>query len=910
MRNKKEIRYSLQLLIQLQKMSSYKRDSGYALLVTSVLAILMFSMLSTYLFSSRLFKSSGNAMIDATSTFYSAETALNKRANYIRKKFDSYSNPTGTEPSGANIAEQMAVCISTTAIGSKGTGDFNCRVDESDYKEAFTTTTKSANGSFGGASGYGKNGNIKYKSFSFVKALPNPGGGPVELKVIDVGDFRGLRSLDYRYRVYSTAIKEAGSTGTNISAQSMLQMEFINRLIPVFQFAAFYENDLEITSSTDMVVNGPVHTNKSLYLSPGGLLTLNNPSTYAKNIFRSRPYVANHSGTTIGKRVLLAGGGPYTDSPADCSLGTKRCIEVKNAWSSAPTAISQVDINASNGMLKKQSKLQLPPIGFLGRSGDYYDKADLRIDFNPGRTGVGTPFNVTSINRSLITPTLEDFSTKPGLINSLQKPVLLRVTNDATRQLSEVTRLCPRLGGGLGEPTGYADAIPAFTTTNFPTLSRTALLTVNSKNNAISALLEAIARTPGVTYEATKLPAAGSLKTAFENALSTFGITGATRDSITSLPLNVIAALNTTTTDTSTITNPGKGGCFLPAPMQVLTGQTDRKENRSMTILQSNIKSLVVWNRDGWYWDTTMKNTQDKLFMTKRTARIAAGLPAPTIDAAQNAKAVVGANCDYDCLELSPTDVSEGGLVWHYSMIDRNSPYNYLSGDGITRVDSKGLSPYGFAFSGGNRLPGALTIASDQAVYLQGDYNNPSNTAGDTSATLDGSQFDLRNAANYPPATEKKPASVLTDSITILSNKCYDVNNYRLNCFNTVMPNAGDTSVTSTVVRAAILSGTENFKIDGNGNMVENGPGLNNHIRMLESWTGVTFKYKGSFVSQGIPTEFNGQYLPGGTYYQIPIRDFGFDTDFNRADGLPPLTPRVSLLNQQVFKRDYDSQDR
>jgi hypothetical protein len=363
----------------------------------------------------------------------------------------------------------------------------------------------------------------------------------------------------------------------------------------------------------------------------------------------------------------------------------------------------------------------------------------------------------------------------------------------------------------------------------------------------------------------------------------------------------------------------------------------DRKENytsggsgRSMTILQSHIKSLTAWNRDGSYWDgTRVQSTADMLFVSKRAARLATtpGAAEPAVPTATNSKAI--GSCNFDCLEMSSVDTTEGGLVWHYSMIDRNAPYNYASGDGITRDNSRGLSPYGFAFSGGRRLPGALTIASDQAIYLQGDYNNPSNRPGDEGSNpdvngvldLDQSQFQLPSATVYPPAIEKKPASFLGDSMTILSNSCYDPN-YRLSCLTASMTLA-DTTPTAdrvrfNVVRAAILSGTESTKVNASNTIVERGAGLNNHVRMLEDWNAgssttnpdKTFKYRGSFVSKGIPTEFNGQYRLGGTYYNIPNRDFGFDNDFNRVDGLPPLTPRVNLLNQRVFRRDYDSQNR
>jgi hypothetical protein len=944
LKNKKEVRHSLQFLVQLQKYSAKSKNNGYALIMTSLISILMFSMLSAYLFSGRMYKAGSNALIDAGSTFYASESGLNKRSTEIRKKFDGYSEPKGTEPGGASPAAQMANCMSSTST-NKGTGDFACNVIATKYKEAVLTNEKSAH-TVGIGNDFKTSANINYNSFSFVKSIPNPNGNT--LQVLDSGPFAGLRSIDNRFRVYSTAVKQAGNTEAGISAQSMLQMEFINHYIPVFQFAAFYEKDLEMTNSGNMNITGPVHTNASLYLAPGGLLVLNNRATYVNNAYKSLSYTATHGGAT--RQALLVGGGPYATGVNAVTTTGLNAIDVAPAWSGNNLAISNADIKSSNGMLKQIGKLQLPDIGFLSRTGEYRTKADVQIDFDPAQkviqetAGKTLLFNVTSIDRSVPTPTSIDFKTIPGLIDSLQKPVLLRIDSfPANQQLSAATRLCPRVDGGMGEPTSLATAIPPSNTelaTILPLVPNT-----NSRKKVIAALQEAIAKsaTP-VTYANTKAIATGTLKTAFVNAMTTTttgpsglpGIAAASATTIANQPINAIAALNinvaTLPNDVATNSN---GGCFLPAPMQVIRNIYDRKENfttttgRQMTILQSNIKSLTAWNRDGRYWDTTalsMNPTNNLLFTKKAATAVPTGLT--------NSKSI--GNCDLECLGLAPNDTTEGGLEWHYSLIDRtsDSSYSYISGNGTARSNGAGLSPFGFAFSGGNRLPGPLTIASDQAIYLQGDYNNPSNVAGDIGGNanaagvldLDQSRFPENNpntATNIPPAREKRPAAFLGDSMTILSNACYDGDYTVAACLtrsDTGLQTAGTAAVRATVVRAAILSGTESTVLAP----FERGAALNNHIRMLEDWynpltlglPNKTFKYRGSFVSKGLQTEFNGQYRGGSgsgfgnDYYGIPNRDFGYDEDFNRVDGLPPLTPRVNYLTQQVFKRDYDSNNR
>jgi hypothetical protein len=917
MSNKKEVYRSLQLLMQLQKLSARNRQDGYALLVTSVMSIVMFSMLSMYLFSSRLHKSTANAIVDAGSTFYASETALNKRANQIRQKFNAYTEPDGEALFDTDVATRMRNCIDPAAAAAlKGTGDYQCTTETVYSKEA-VLSTKSTNG--GNISNEVKN--VNYTSYTFVKPTQRPGGAPAELKVMDSGDYRGLRALDYRYRVYSTAVKQSTSSiPNNISAQSMLQMEFINRLIPVFQFAAFYENDLEFFPSGDMTVNGPIHTNKSLYMAPGKILVLNGIATYVNNAYRSLPFRATHStDATNGERIFFNGGGPYTNNFATCYSIVKNCISSAGANSSSfssPLAITATDITNSNEKLKKQSKLTLPSTGFLSDSGTYYNNADLRVKFNPSRTG--SKFNITSINRSGATPVENIFT--DDMIKSLQKPVMLRVTTDTNRSFSEITRLCPRFNSAFtlpiaGEPGSVGQAIPTTTLSS---------LSVTDQEKVVRSLQNAIVKTPhddtsdtgstsSVSYDKMdKVPTSTStLRNNFRAEMLSAGLTAAVADNVLTKKLIEVASLSTSASST---------GCFLPPPMQVLENQYDEKEARSgMFILQSNIKSLTVWNRDGYYLNgSAIQSANNKLFLRKAQKAFPTTLT--------NTKAITSglqnAKCDYECLGLGSDDTSHDGLVWHYSMIDRLTPYNYVSNTDLdnltatppvfaTRSNTKGLSKYGFAFSGATRLPGALTLASDQAIYLQGDYNNPSSTIGDLDTILDESQFPT-TAIPTPQlfSIEKKPASALADSMTILSNSCYDYDTAKINClYNwSTMPVASH-----TVIRAAILSGTESSIVNSSNAMIERGAGLNNHFRLLEDWGGgssTVLKYRGSLVSQGIQREFNGQYRLGGTYYQIPSRDFGFENDFNRADGLPPLTPTVSYLQQQVFKRDYDSNSR
>jgi hypothetical protein len=967
MKNRKKVSYSLQLMIQLQKLSSKERQSGYALLMASVMSILIFSMLTVYMFSSRVSRSTSNAMIDAGSTFYAAEFGLNSRANDMRTKVGNFSRPTGISPTdtspanspvGIRIASMMASCLGTNST-LKGSGDFACNQSYSNYAESITTGNKEERRA---------SPNIKYKTFSFVQDLTP---ATIALTVIPANNnFAGLRSTDYQYRVYSTALKQADGS-SDVSAQSMLQMQFTDRFIPIFQFAAFYQGDLEITSTPNMSINGPIHSNAGIYLAPGNLLTLNGNVTHVSGIFRSLRYQAN---STAGTRsILFTGGGPYPDNAVTCNGVTNGCVNAAGAWGAGPfpIPISPASIQASNNTIRNTGVLRLPPSGFLsqtqanGTPGTYYNKADLRVTFDP--RNANPTFNITRMDQTNDAPVLiEDFSATPGLINSLQKPVMLRVTNDAARSFSEIVRLCPKLDGSIGEPNPNDSdttkrAIPALpatltSTVNLAKLNNPANIpaSLTNRQNVVNALRQAIivSSINDTTYAQTQNAATGTLLTNFQMALTNAGFTLAERNIITAARLNEIAALNT-----NSLT--GNGGCFLPAPMQILLPNSlpntlfDKREGRNMYILQSNIKSLTAWNRDGVYGDGTITGAQlpatNKLFARKPSATLAVVDQLPANDPL-NTSNVAGANCDYDCLGLGSIDgvrsptaaaTTQGGLVWHYSLINRAGVYNYTSNPSdadatppvvATRDATRGVSQYGFAFSGAARLPGALTVASDQAIYVQGDYNNPSSFPGIIPAITTPPTLDLldapavglsRTATTNPAAKEKRPAAILADSAIVLSNSCSDTS-FRLNCLRTFTATSTADTVgtpmppaTTTVVRAAILASTEATNVATG----ETSGGLNNHLSFRENWNGQTIKYRGSLVSKGIPSEFNGLFIAGcpgncgalqhiNTYFSPPGRDFGFDTDFNSVDGLPPLTPNVNLLIQRVYKRDYDPLNR
>ena len=172
----------------------------------------------------------------------------------------------------------------------------------------------------------------------------------------------------------------------------------------------------------------------------------------------------------------------------------------------------------------------------------------------------------------------------------------------------------------------------------------------------------------------------------------------------------------------------------------------------------------------------------------------------------------------------------------------------------------------------GQQLPNAgLTVATPDPVYVVGDYNT----------TSDGANF----SRSVNTTTFTRPASILGDSINVLSTAWSDANSF-LGLSSRV---AADTTV-----NAAFLTG-----IVPTGNGFYSG-GVENLPRFLENWSGKNFYYNGSMVVM-----LNSQIAtaPWGSAntYSPPARHWAFDVNFLDQTKLPPGTPQVLFLNRLTW---------
>ncbi|MEW6188012.1 MAG: PilX N-terminal domain-containing pilus assembly protein [Thermodesulfobacteriota bacterium] len=173
-------------------------------------------------------------------------------------------------------------------------------------------------------------------------------------------------------------------------------------------------------------------------------------------------------------------------------------------------------------------------------------------------------------------------------------------------------------------------------------------------------------------------------------------------------------------------------------------------------------------------------------------------------------------------------------------------------------------------------LPYGLMVATDNPLYIQGDFNTTPN----------------------PVTGHPVPVALASDAMTILSgswNSTTDTNSktYKDDLTKRIANNypEGDPRRTTTV-NAAILTGnvpsTDETGVNYSG-------GLENFPRFLENWTSKELEYGGSMVCLWQSQRATGRWAYGSPRYTAPIRDWSYNMD---PLNMPPGTPRVRNLQR------------
>jgi hypothetical protein len=203
----------------------------------------------------------------------------------------------------------------------------------------------------------------------------------------------------------------------------------------------------------------------------------------------------------------------------------------------------------------------------------------------------------------------------------------------------------------------------------------------------------------------------------------------------------------------------------------------------------------------------------------------------------------------YDGREGKNMDVTDLDVSKLYSQ-------GYAPANGVIyfsdNIASSSESP-ALRLKNGSQLGAGLTIASENPVYTQGNFNS----------------------------TNKKPASILADAYTALSS-AWDDSKGALAKSNRPANN--------TTVNVCYATGNVNTT-----STAYNG-GFENLLRFLEDWSSKTLTWSGSAVNLWNSHQAIGTW--NGNYYTPPARAWAYDTSLDDPNNLPPESPVV-----RVFRR-------
>jgi hypothetical protein len=205
----------------------------------------------------------------------------------------------------------------------------------------------------------------------------------------------------------------------------------------------------------------------------------------------------------------------------------------------------------------------------------------------------------------------------------------------------------------------------------------------------------------------------------------------------------------------------------------------------------------------------------------------------------------------YDRREAKNVDITTLDISKAKATLNAAAGFN-----GILYIDDTSstgyVDPKGIRLTNGSILPSAgLTVASENSVYIQGDYNTGNNHVS---------------------------SALFADAVTILSNGWKDSNS------NAALSSrkASDTIVNTAIVAGFIPSGWTN---PATGAQYGYSGGLNNFPRFLEDWSSKTFTYTGSMIELFTSQIATGEWDTGSIYVP-PTRAWSFDDRF--IDTPPP----------------------
>ncbi len=226
--------------------------------------------------------------------------------------------------------------------------------------------------------------------YTFVKSITQVGAAQVVTQT--KGQFQGLISLRDEWQIDITA----RDTATGVETQ--VRRRFFNDRIPIFQFGAFYQDDLEVNDPPLFIFNGRIHTNGNFFTNSGGSdIRYKSKITVAGEIIRDRwktgaaltsgeqsntIYAPNATNvdtqlpTNRGSVTCSAGTGGILTDITGRNFPYPNCV-TNPSWSSFSTAFEGNVVNKAKLLTLPVTRIDKPLIEMIRRGKNIGDKANL-----------------------------------------------------------------------------------------------------------------------------------------------------------------------------------------------------------------------------------------------------------------------------------------------------------------------------------------------------------------------------------------------------------------------------------------------------------------------------------------------------------------------------------------------------
>ena len=261
----------------------------------------------------------------------------------------------------------------------------------------------------------------------------------------------------------------------------------------------------------------------------------------------------------------------------------------------------------------------------------------------------------------------------------------------------------------------------------------------------------------------------------------------------------------------------------------------------------------------------------------------------PATDASIRAALNVSSTTIYDWREATNVSLTNVDMkTLDAALVGMGSSFN-----GVLYIQD--VTPTGknaIRLQNGSVLNRDLSVASNNAVYIQGDYN----TGGINAGTHDPNLVPSNNGGN-PLGTDstialgytERSTAVMADAVMVLSNSWNDSNSTAA---------LSGRVASHTTVNTGILSGIVPTNYQNSG-VYSGGP--HNFPRFLETWSGKDFTYMGSMLQTFNSQQFTGIY-DTGNIYSPPGRKWSFDSLFRTQP--PPGTLQSVVYSRGRWERD------